>query len=92
MTGQLIDAQTDQGKYVKISLEDWAENLINRALEKHKLSCPMIQADGQHSATIKELENRLQSLEIKLRIVQWLISPMYIGLTGYLVTKITAIL
>jgi hypothetical protein len=36
----------ESGGTIKIPLEDWAENLIDRALEKHVNKCPFFCVSG----------------------------------------------
>ena len=81
---QTIEAQGIAGKKVRITLEEWTEILIDRALQKHKEDCPMYK-------NYADLDKRVSSNETKLKIVQWLTAPFYIGLVGWIVGKITSI-
>lgn len=73
----MIDARTEGGNYMKITLEDWAENLIDRALLKHAASCPLT-----------ELDHRIRALEVRQKMLQWLLTPVYLGLVAWIIDLI----
>lgn len=86
---QTINATSDTGKVIKITLEQWAENLIDRALARHKIECPVTAYNKEHLKTQQELDRRVAALEVKLKIVQWLIAPFYVGFVGWVIMKLT---
>ena len=89
---QRITAKTTAGAVVEISLEDWANVLIEKALTQHKMECPVYSMNDTQKTNLNSLDKRLDALEIKLRIVQWLTAPLYIGLIAWLIKAITSLI
>jgi hypothetical protein len=69
---QSVETMTPQGTKVEITLEDWAEALIDRALERHKLECP-----------VKVIEKRVSLLESKVGLIFWLGGPVILGILAW---------
>ena len=88
---ELIEVTALDGKSVKITLADWAEILIERALVRHKKECPIEVYKEQRQVDISALDKRITALELKLKIVHWLIIPFYIGMAGWLVSHFTSL-
>ena len=88
---ELITVTALDGTNVKIALADWAEVLIERALARHKRECPVEVYKEQRQSTVIELDKRITALELKLKIVHWLMIPFYVGLVGWLIAHFTTI-
>jgi len=88
---ELIEVTALDGTNVKITLADWAEILIERALVRHKKECPIEAYREQRQVDIGALDKRVIALELKLKIVHWLIIPFYIGMAGWLVSHFTSL-
>ena len=88
---EFIEVQALDGTNVKITLANWAEILIERALVKHKLECPIELYKEQRQVGIIELDRRITALELKLKIVHWLMIPFYLGIVGWLVAHFTTL-
>ena len=87
---ELIEVTALDGTSVKITLADWAEILIERALARHKKECPIEIYKEQRQVDIGALDRRVIALELKLKIVHWLIVPFYIGMAGFLINHFTS--
>ena len=95
---ELVEVTAIDGTNVKITLADWAESVIDRALARHKLECPVekyrderVQVLSSVDKDIVALDKRILGLELKLKIVHWLIIPFYVGIAGWLVSHFTTI-
>lgn len=85
---EAVQGVTKDGAQIKIKLSEWAEMLIDRALAKHSTRCPIEEYREQRQKQIGSLEKRIEILELKLRIIQWITTPMYITIVGWIVYKI----
>lgn len=72
-----IETKTLQGMKVEITLEDWVEAVIDRALEKHKVECPVV-----------KLGERVSLLENKMALVFWLGGPCILGGLAWIGTRL----
>ena len=88
---ELIEVTALDGTSVKITLADWAEILIERALVRHRKECPIEAYREQRQVGMVELDKRIATLELKLKIIHWLIIPFYIGMAGFLINHFTSI-
>ena len=88
---ELIEVTALDGTSVKITLADWAEILIERALARHKKECPIEIYKEQRQVGMVELDKRIATLELKLKIIHWLIIPFYVGVAGFLINHFTSI-
>jgi hypothetical protein len=82
---QQCEVNEENGRTINITLEEWAENLIERALERHKEACLLWENYSAHQKTENRLDQRITVLELKLKIVHWLIAPFYIGTVAYII-------
>jgi len=89
---ELIEVETNEGLTVKITLSEWAENIIDRALAKHKVECPMEKYKEERVLDIRSLDRRIAALELKLKITHWLTAPFYLGLVVWLMKTFTNVL
>ena len=74
---QKIEAQTPAGIPIEITLEQWVSTVIEAALRRHK--CPF--AD-------QRIINRIESLELKLKIIQWVGAVVCIAVIGQVVVAV----
>ncbi len=78
----------ESGGTIKIPLEDWAENLIDRALEKHVNKCPFFAFREGHEKFSSALDKRIGILELQIRLMHWLIGPIYLIGIGWFLNRI----
>jgi hypothetical protein len=88
---QKITATTTTGAHVEISLEDWAKLLIENALNQHKKDCPLYTLNDTQRTNLSSLDKRVDALEVKLRIVQYLTAPLYLGAVAWLIKIFTGL-
>jgi hypothetical protein len=87
---QPVVVSTPSGAKVEVLLEEWVEALIDRALAKHRVECPFNDV-GEIVATERakaSMSSRIESIELKLKIVQWLMAPVYGTLVIWLINVI----
>ena len=95
---ELIDVTAIDGTNVKIKMSEWTQIVIDRALARHKIECPVekykeerIQVLTNVDKEIIALDKRLMGLELRLKIVHWLIVPFYIAIAGWIVNHFTSV-
>ena len=76
---QKVEAKTPSGIPIEITLEEWVSIVIETALKKHKVSCPL---------TDEKILNRIEVLELKLKIVQWVGAVVTATVVGQVVLAI----
>jgi len=89
---QRITAKTTAGAVVEISLEDWANVLIEKALTQHKMECPVYSMNDSQKTNFNLIDKRVEVLEFKIRLVQWLTAPLYIGLVAWVVNSLLSLI
>ena len=89
---QRITAKTTSGAVVEISLEDWANVLIEKALIQHKMECPVYSMNDTQKTNFNLIDKRVEVLEFKIRLVQWLTAPLYIGLVAWVVNSLLSLI
>ena len=86
---ELIEVTALDGTSVKITLADWAETLIERALTKHRRECPVESYKAERQIDINTLDKRVLALELELKITRWLMAPIYLGIVAWLIAHFT---
>ena len=82
---QIIEINTHSGRKKKIGLEDWVDDVIRRALEKHIIDYPQQKQSPP-------LNKQLLMLEMKCLFLQWLIIPCYIVMAVWIVYMVVFLL
>ena len=62
MNRDTVEVKTTAGNKIEITLEDWVELIIDKALEKHKVKCPF---------DVDKCGDRVKKLEWQMGIVKW---------------------
>ena len=89
---QRITAKTTAGAVVEISLEDWANVLIEKALTQHKMECPIYTINDAQKTNFNLIDKRVEVLEFKIRLVQWLTAPLYLALVVWLINSLLSLI
>ena len=89
---EVIETKTTDGLAVRITLEEWTETLIDRALLKHKNECPIGRDKAINILDMALLDKRITALELKLKITHCLTIPFYLGLVAWFMKTFTDIL
>ena len=89
-----MKVKTTTGATVEISLEEWIKSIIDASLEKHKVTCPFNQyvADSVATRTKENLHERVNSLELKMRIVQWVGGSVGIASIAHIINTVAGLL
>jgi len=95
---ELIEVTAIDGTNVQITIADWTKIVIDRALARHKIECPVEKYREERTGLLKNVDNdliqldkRLLEMELKLKIVQWLIVPFYVAMAGWFVSHFTTV-
>ena len=63
MNRDTVEVKTTAGNKIEITLEDWVERIIDKALDKHKALCPF---DSD------KCSDRIYKLEWQMSIFKWI--------------------
>ena len=95
---ELIDVTAIDGTNVKIKMSEWTQIVIDRALARHKLECPVEKYKEERikiltnvDKEIIALDKRIMAIELRLKIVHWLLIPFYVGAAGFLINHFTSV-
>lgn len=77
----LLQTKATNGQTVEITLGEWTELFIDKAIIKHKDSCP---------ATA--LDKRLAVVELHLKVIIYSLIPIYLWGVGYILQQIGKII
>jgi len=91
---QPMKVKTTTGATVEISLEEWIKSIIDASLEKHKVTCPLNQhvIDATALRTKENLHDRVNRLELKMCIVQWVGGSIGIASIAHIINTVAGLL